>query len=43
MRIAMIGQKGFEVGERGGGVEQHVRALSLYLGKRGHEVTVYAC
>lgn len=37
----MIGQKGFEVSERGGGVEQHVRALSLYLGKRGHEVTVY--
>ena len=42
MRIAMIGQKGFEIGERGGGIEQHVRALSLYLGKRGHEVTVYA-
>lgn len=41
MRIAMIGQKGFEIGERGGGIEQHVRALSLYLGKRGHEVTVY--
>lgn len=42
MRIAMIGQKGFEIGERGGGVEQHVRALSLHLGRRGHEVTVYA-
>lgn len=42
MRIAMIGQKGFEIGERGGGIEQHVRALSLYLGRRGHEVTVYA-
>lgn len=42
MRIAMIGQKGFEIGERGGGIEQHVRALSLHLGRRGHEVTVYA-
>ncbi|OGL95719.1 hypothetical protein A2348_03770 [Candidatus Uhrbacteria bacterium RIFOXYB12_FULL_58_10] len=42
MRIAMIGQKGIEIGERGGGIEQHVRALSLHLGKRGHEVTVYA-
>lgn len=42
MRIAMIGQKGFEIGQRGGGIEQHVRALSLYLGRRGHEVTVYA-
>lgn len=38
----MIGQKGLEIGERGGGIEQHVRALSLYLGRRGHEVTVYA-
>jgi len=42
MRIAMIGQKGFEIGSRGGGIEQHVRALSLYLGRRGNEVTVYA-
>lgn len=42
MRIAMIGQKGFEIGQRGGGIEQHVRALSLCLGRRGHEVTVYA-
>jgi glycosyltransferase involved in cell wall biosynthesis len=42
MNIAMIGQKGFEIGERGGGVEQHVRALSLYLGRRGNLVTVYA-
>jgi len=42
MRIAMIGQKGFEIGERGGGIERHVRALSSRLGRRGHEVTVYA-
>lgn len=42
MRIAMIGQKGFEIGQRGGGIEQHVRALSLYLGRRGNDVTVYA-
>ncbi len=42
MRIAMIGQKGMEIGERGGGIEQHVRALSQHLGRRGHEVTVYA-
>jgi len=42
MRIAMIGQKGFEIGERGGGIEQHVRALATHLGRRGHEVTVYA-
>lgn len=42
MRIAFIGQKGLEIGERGGGIEQHVRALAKHLGKRGHEVTVYA-
>ncbi|NBS41975.1 glycosyltransferase, partial [bacterium] len=42
MRIAFIGQKGLEIGERGGGIEQHVRALAKHLGKRGHDVTVYA-
>lgn len=42
MRIAFIGQKGLEIGERGGGIEQHVRALAKHLGRRGHEVTVYA-
>jgi glycosyltransferase involved in cell wall biosynthesis len=42
MRIAFIGQKGLEIGERGGGVEQHVAALSKGLAARGNEVTVYA-
>ena len=38
----MIGQKGLEIGERGGGVEMHVAELSRHLAERGHEVTVYA-
>ncbi len=42
MRIAMIGQKGFDVGERGGGIEQHVTQLARRLSKNGHAVTVYA-
>lgn len=42
MKIAMIGQKGLEIGSSGGGIEQHVMALSENLSKRGHEVTVYA-
>jgi glycosyltransferase involved in cell wall biosynthesis len=42
MRIAMIGQKGFDVGEGGGGVERHVRELATRMGMLGHEVTVYS-
>lgn len=42
MRIAMIGQKGFELGPKGGGVEQHVRELATHLVQDGHEVVVYA-
>jgi glycosyltransferase involved in cell wall biosynthesis len=42
MRIAFIGQKGAEIGERGGGVEQHAAALAAGLAGRGHEVWVYA-
>jgi glycosyltransferase involved in cell wall biosynthesis len=41
MRIAMIGQKGIGIGERGGGIEQHVAALAKFLAARGHDVTVY--
>jgi glycosyltransferase involved in cell wall biosynthesis len=42
MRIAMIGQKGFDVGARGGGVERHVTEISRRLVQSGHKVTVYA-
>lgn len=42
MRIAMIGQKGFDVGKKGGGVERHVTELATRMGALGHEVTVYA-
>ncbi|OGL66573.1 hypothetical protein A2856_02715 [Candidatus Uhrbacteria bacterium RIFCSPHIGHO2_01_FULL_63_20] len=42
MRIAFIGQKGFGIGEKGGGVETHVTALATRLAAQGHEVTVYA-
>jgi len=39
MKIAMIGQKGIPT--QFGGIERHVEALAVRLGKRGHEVTVY--
>lgn len=42
MRIAMIGQKGVILGEKGGGIERHVHELSKRLVALGHEVTVYA-
>ena len=42
MRIAFIGQKGIAIGDKAGGIEQHVLALSRELAARGHEVTVYA-
>ena len=42
MNIAFIGQKGIDLGERGGGIEQHVAALARKLSERGHNVTVYA-
>lgn len=42
MRIAFIGQKGIDIGERGGGIEQHVAAIAVGLADRGHNVTVYA-
>ncbi len=35
----MIGQKGIPT--QYGGIERHVEALAVRLGKRGHEVTVY--
>lgn len=41
MRIAMIGQKGIETGERGGGIEQHVEAVGRRLVQAGHDVFVY--
>ena len=40
MRIAMVGQKGIPT--RFGGIERHVEALSVRLGRSGHEVLVYA-
>lgn len=42
MRIAYIGQKGIGIGERGGGVEQHVAALASALAKRENQIVVYA-
>ena len=39
MRIAIIGQKGIPA--TFGGVEKHVEALAIRLGKAGHEVIVY--
>ncbi|KKR56613.1 MAG: Glycosyl transferase, group 1 [Candidatus Uhrbacteria bacterium GW2011_GWF2_40_263] len=42
MRIVFIGQKGLEIGESGGGVEQHVSHLAHLLAQRGHHITVYA-
>lgn len=39
MKIAMIGQKGIPT--QFGGIERHVEALAVRLGKRGHDVTVY--
>src|SRR3989344_8473057 len=42
MRIAFIGQKGIAIGDKAGGIEQHVLALSRELGLRGHEITVYS-
>ncbi|MFA6522290.1 MAG: glycosyltransferase family 4 protein [Patescibacteria group bacterium] len=41
MRIAMIGQKGIELGSRGGGVEVHVAQISSRLVKKGHDVTIF--
>ena len=38
----MIGQKGVDIGERGGGVETHVAELSKHLAALGNEVVVYA-
>jgi glycosyltransferase involved in cell wall biosynthesis len=42
MRIAMIGQKGFDVGQRGCGIERHVTELAERLVVAGQEVIVYA-
>lgn len=42
MRIAFIGQKGIDLGEKGGGIEQHVGQLAGQLAARGHNVTIYA-
>lgn len=42
MRIAMIGQKGFDVGQLGGGIERHVTELAERLVVAGQEVIVYA-
>ncbi len=41
MNIAMIGQKGVGVVDRGGGIEKHVTEISTRLAKKGHAVTVY--
>ena len=40
MKIAMIGQKGIPAIY--GGIERHVEDLSVELGKKGHDVFVYA-
>jgi len=42
MKIAFIGQKGIVTGDRGGGIETHVRELATRLAERGHDVTVYS-
>ena len=42
MKIAMIGQKGMVLGERGGGIERHVAKISTYLVESGHDVTIYS-
>lgn len=42
MRIAMIGQKGIQTGERGGGVERHVEEIGKRLVLGHHDVFVYA-
>ena len=42
MNIAMIGQKGMVLGERGGGIERHVAEIATHLVDSGHSVTVYA-
>lgn len=43
MRIAMIGQKGIQTGERGGGVENAVHAIGKRLVQLGHhDVFIYA-
>jgi glycosyltransferase involved in cell wall biosynthesis len=42
MHIAMIGQKGFDVGESGGGVERHVSELAGRFALLGHRVSVYS-
>ncbi|HSD12098.1 MAG TPA: glycosyltransferase family 4 protein [Patescibacteria group bacterium] len=39
MKIAMIGQKGIPT--RFGGIERHVEALAVRLGRKGHDVLVY--
>ncbi len=39
MRIAMIGQKGIPAAF--GGIERHVEALAVRLGRAGHDVRVY--
>jgi len=42
MHIAFIGQKGVNIGERGGGIEAHVGILARKLAERGHDITAYA-
>ncbi|MEK7665738.1 MAG: glycosyltransferase family 4 protein [Patescibacteria group bacterium] len=42
MKIAMIGQKGVYMTERGGGVEKHVKEIAERLALKEHEVIVYA-
>jgi glycosyltransferase involved in cell wall biosynthesis len=42
MHIAFIGQKGIDLGEKSGGVEQHVGKLASGLLNLEHKVTVYA-
>src|SRR5512135_3607806 len=39
MKGAMIGQKGIPT--RFGGIERHVEALAVRLGRKGHDVLVY--
>ncbi len=38
----MIGQKGVELGDRGGGIEVHVAEITKRLIEMGHDVNVYA-
>ncbi|OGL70343.1 hypothetical protein A3B32_02490 [Candidatus Uhrbacteria bacterium RIFCSPLOWO2_01_FULL_53_9] len=41
MNIAFLGQKSFDVGQQGGGIEKHVHELAPRLVRAGHHVLLY--